>query len=209
MLANLLRPVWNKFVSGLGKASIRIGISPDMWTFLSLGYAVLSAVYLQKGLFWEGLGLSILMLAADALDGATARANGVSSTFGTILDHVVDRYAEFMLFTGLLLSGQVPPGTVMFSVSGMLMASYIRAKAESMDGIKNCTVGIAGRVEKLLLTYLGIALLAFDMPRFANYSFWLVGLLSHITAIQRILYARSLLMKHRLSEKNIVAHMEN
>src|SRR5512146_1866166 len=112
MLANLLRAMWNKLVAGLGQASIKIGIGPDAWTFLSLGYAVLSAIYIQRGLFWEGLALSILMLMADAMDGATARANGVSSKFGTILDHVVDRYAEFIVFTGLLLSGQIPGTTV-------------------------------------------------------------------------------------------------
>ncbi len=209
MLANLLRPVWNKFVAGVGRASIRIGIGPDAWTFLSLGYAVLSAIYIQRGLFWEGLALSILMLVADAMDGATARANGATGKFGTIFDHVVDRYAEFIVFTGLLLSGRIPGVTVMFTVSGMLMASYVRAKAESMGGIENCAVGIAGRVEKLILTYLGIALLAMGLPRFANYSFLLVGLLSHITAVQRILYARSLLMKPELSKKKIAAHIEN
>lgn len=204
MLANLARPLWNKIVSGIGKASLRIGVTPDMWTFISLGYGILAAVNISNGYFWNGLGLSVLMLLADAADGATARAKGVPGKFGMVFDHVIDRYVEFILFSGLLLSGKTSAGIVAFSVSGILMASYVRAKAESIKEIESCTVGIAGRVEKLILTYLGIAFLALDMAKLADYSFFIVGLISHITAIQRLLYVRSLLVVQTRTGQDVI-----
>ncbi len=204
MLANLFRPMWNKIIAGIGKASVQIGISPDIWTFLSFGCAILSAFYINHNDFWQGLILSISMLVADAADGSTARAKGVVSEFGTILDHVIDRYAEFLIFGGILLNGKASTMIMLFSISGVLMASYVRAKAESINGIKNCAVGIAGRVEKLILTYFGIAFLALGLTNYANGTFFIVGLISHVTAIQRLLYARMLLAVPSESSQNIV-----
>lgn len=204
MLANLLRPSWNKFVQGFGMLSARIGITPDMWTLFSLVMAIFSAYLLAKGHLWSGLVLSFFMLMADAFDGATARALGSSSTFGMILDHVVDRYAEFIIFSGLLLGKWFSSSAVLFAISGMLMASYVRAKAESTCDIKACTVGMAGRVEKLLLTYGAIALLAINLDTFAEMTVWGIGLISHITAIQRLFYARSQLSKLKSTTTIIV-----
>jgi phosphatidylglycerophosphate synthase len=208
MLANYFRPWWNKLIFNLGKASVTIGFNPDIWTFLSLGFAVLSALNLRNGKFWDALILAVAMLLADAMDGATARAKAAASKFGTILDHVVDRYAEFILFGGLLLGNWIPANTIIFSISGVLMASYVRAKAESVGGIENCAVGIAGRAEKLLLTYCGIALLALHQQALANYVFWAIGVISHVTVIQRIFYARSVLRDAPLLKKNIGTNSE-
>ena len=195
MMANLLRPIWNKFIMGLGKASTKIGITPNMWTFSSFLMAILAAVFLTQGYFWQGLGLSIAMLLADAMDGTTARAGGTSSKFGMVLDHVVDRYAEFIIFGGLLLSGQVSQEAIIFAISGMFMASYVRAKAESVGKGLSCTVGIAGRVEKLFLAYGAIILLALGFGHIAEYVFLLIGFISHITAGQRMVCARSYFLK--------------
>ena len=73
------------------------------------------------------------------------------------------------------------------------MASYTRAKAESIGGLKSCTVGIAERQEKLLLIICGsiIAWMYVSMQRvIMNVSFIIVGVLSHITVIQRLSYTR-------------------
>jgi hypothetical protein len=75
------------------------------------------------------------------------------------------------------------------------MASYVRAKAESAGGLSDCAVGLAGRAEKLILTYGGIILLAFNQPLMAEISFWVLGLIGNITAIQRLLYTRKMLLK--------------
>src|SRR5690606_39494607 len=106
--------------------------------------------------FWLGVVLILLMGLAASVGGAPARAGGTASSYGTVLDHVVDRYAEFLLLLGVMLSDTVAPAWVMFSLFGMVMASYVRARAESTDLLKSCNVGFAGRQEKLALLCVGL-----------------------------------------------------
>ena len=96
-----LRPLYNIFVMPLGKASVRLRISPDFWTLFSLLSAFVGAIFLHLGYFWWGLTFIIVMFMADSLDGATARASGNLSKFGTVFDHSIDRYAEFIVIGGL------------------------------------------------------------------------------------------------------------
>ena len=200
MLARL-RPLYNKIVIPLGNISYRLGFTPDFWTVFSLLSAGIAGVLLSMGHFWWGLFFVIVMYIADMLDGATARAGSTSNKFGTVLDHVVDRYAEFIVVTGLLLGGWISPAAAMFSSTGMIMASYVRAKAESAGGLSECTVGIAGRAEKLILIYGAIILLGLGIQNVAEYSFWLVGLISHITAVQRLLFTRAVILKRGLQNR--------
>ncbi|MEJ2597933.1 MAG: CDP-alcohol phosphatidyltransferase family protein [Anaerolineales bacterium] len=124
MLARL-RPFYNQFVVPLGKFSASIGLTPDFWTFSSLLISMFAAYLLSLGLFWWGLAAVLAMFAADAMDGATARATGCSSRFGTVLDHSIDRYAEFFVIGGLLVGGWISPLLAMFTASGVVMASYV------------------------------------------------------------------------------------
>jgi phosphatidylglycerophosphate synthase len=199
MLARL-RPLYNKLVVPLGKASANLGLTPDFWTLFSLFTAVLASILIYQGYFWWSLVMVIIMYLADMLDGATARAKGTSSKFGTVLDHVVDRYAEYIVLSGLLIGGWISPAAAMISSSGVIMASYVRAKAESAGNVPDCTVGIAGRAEKLILIYGAIIALGLGWRSLAEISIWIVGLISHITAVQRLIYARTVLLKQRAIE---------
>jgi phosphatidylglycerophosphate synthase len=203
MLARL-RPLYNKIIAPLGKLSCRLGFSADHWTVISLVFAIAAGYMLSQDQYWAGLLLGLLMYVADGLDGATARASGKSSGFGTVFDHTVDRYAEFILIGGLLLGGGISKFAAILSISGMIMASYVRAKAESAANITDCTVGIAGRAEKLILLFLGIVFLGVNLANFANYAFIILGIISHITAIQRLIYTRTqYLQKNQTQPKSL------
>jgi archaetidylinositol phosphate synthase len=204
MLARL-RPLYNKIIAPIGRLSHKLGLTADFWTIISLFFAIAAGYTLSQNQYWLGLILGILMYLADGLDGATARASGKTSGFGTVFDHTVDRYAEFILIGGLLLGGGISKFAAIFSASGMVMASYVRAKAESAAGILDCTVGIAGRAEKLILMFLGLIFLGVDLPKLAEYAFIAIGVISHITTIQRLLYTRvQYNLKNRVQTNTIV-----
>jgi phosphatidylglycerophosphate synthase len=191
MLANKFRSLYNAFVVPLGNASINLGITADTWTLLSLFASIIGGAFIALGEFWWGLALIIVMLVFDILDGATARASGRANYFGKIFDHVIDRYAEFFVVGGMAVGGWISPFIAMFISSGMVMASYVRAKAESTGAVSDCAVGIMGRVEKLLLIYLAVVFLGLELPNLAGTALVVVGILSHITAIQRLLFAKA------------------
>jgi phosphatidylglycerophosphate synthase len=199
MLARL-RPIYNKIIAPIGKLSCRLGFTADLWTVISLLFAFAAGYMLSQDQYWAGLVLGVIMYLADGLDGATARASGKASGFGTVFDHTVDRYAEFILIGGLLLGGGISAFAAILCISGMIMASYVRAKAEASAGISDCTVGIAGRAEKLILLFLGIIFLGVNLYNLAEYTFIIIGIISHITAIQRLLFTRTHYLRNNQSE---------
>jgi phosphatidylglycerophosphate synthase len=189
------RKLYEQVTIPLGRLCLRVGLTPDMLTLLSLCIGGVAAYAIARGAFIAGVLFILLMTAADVLDGATARAGGTANSFGTLLDHVVDRYAEFLILLGVMLSTAVAPGWAMFALFGMVMASYVRARAEASGKVASCDVGFAGRPEKLALLCAGMVLQRF-FPQLGllQWAVIAVGVVSHITALQRLLYARRIIL---------------
>lgn len=201
-----------------------------MITGLTVVVALVSAWFFAMGDLVTGLLFMILTVVMDMFDGAVARAAGLASKFGATFDHVLDRYAEFLFMLGLMIGPLV--GTAVswwtagdtfipwfwgfITLFGMIMASFTRAKAESVGGMESCTVGIAERQEKLILQFAGILLLIIpttnvwedlltpvpvlldfftmlDITNILTFCIVIVGVLSHITVAQRLLYAKKMI----------------
>jgi phosphatidylglycerophosphate synthase len=189
------RKLYEQVTIPLGRLCLRIGLTPDMLTLLSLCIGGIAAYLIAQDAFLLGILAILLMTAADVLDGATARAGGTANPFGTLLDHAVDRYAEFLILLGIMLSGVVAPGWAMFALFGMVMASYVRARAEASGKVASCDVGFAGRPEKVTLLCVGMLLQPFfPQLRLLQWAVIAVGVVSHITALQRLLYARRIIL---------------
>jgi len=169
----------------IGRSIGRSGISPNMISTLSLAAAILGAIaYASRQPVVGALGL-LGSGAIDMLDGSVARATGAVTKFGAVYDPVLDRYAEFAILFGMGFGGLVAWPWVVFSLCGMVMASYTRARAESAGGLEQCRVGIAERQEKIILLLIGSVL----QPLFSAALFFavvIVGILSHITVAQRL-----------------------
>jgi phosphatidylglycerophosphate synthase len=189
------RTIYERTTIPLGRICLRFGLTPDALTLISLGLGGFGAYATAQGHFWWGIVFILLMAAADVLDGATARAGGTANPYGTVFDHVVDRYAEFLILLGIMLSGAVSSGWAMFTIVGMIMASYVRARAESTGLVESCNVGFAGRQEKLGVLLLGMALQPIVPEwRLLEWATIIVGIFSHITAVQRLLYTRRVIL---------------
>ncbi|RLF25115.1 MAG: CDP-alcohol phosphatidyltransferase family protein [Thermoprotei archaeon] len=183
------REEYEKRMMPLGRALAALGISPNLMTFISLLISILCMFTLWRGDLMLSTMLLLLVGFTDMLDGSIARALGKTSRFGGVLDHVVDRYAEFFIMMGLGIGNIVRWEWIIFSLFGMIMASYTRAKAESIGGLRSCTVGIAERQEKLLLLMIGLLLHHYGLVDL-NHVVILIGVLSHITVLQRLEYTR-------------------
>jgi phosphatidylglycerophosphate synthase len=196
------RKLYEQATIPLGYLCLRAGLTPDMLTLLSLSLGGLAAYVIAQSAFLSGILLILLMAFVDTLDGATARAGGTANSYGTLFDHVSDRYAEFLILLGMMLSGVVAPGWAMFALFGMVMASYVRARAESSGKVASCDVGFAGRAEKLTLLIIGMGSQAFFLRvHILQWAVMAVGVLSHITAIQRLLYARRVILGDQASRR--------
>jgi phosphatidylglycerophosphate synthase len=172
----------------IGKGLGRLGATPNSISTLSLVMSFLAGyAYTTKLPLLGALGL-LLSGFIDMLDGAVARATGQASRFGAVYDHVLDRYAEFAVLIGIGLGGLVDWIWVVFCLFGMVMASFTRAKAESVGGLASCTVGVAERQEKIILLLVGSLVQPF-VPFGLMIAVIIIGVLSHITVVQRLHYA--------------------
>lgn len=186
-LLGRLREKYEAMMQPTGERLGKIGLRPNVMTTISLLVAVLAAV--AYGFGSPILGALGLLFSGfiDMLDGAVARAGGSATRFGAVYDHVLDRYAEFAVLLGIGVGHLADWVWVLFCLFGMVMASFVRAKAESVGGLKSCTVGVAERQEKIIILLFGSLFqpwTALALPL----AVIVVGILSHITVLQRLNY---------------------
>ncbi len=166
-------------------------LSPNSWTFLSILLAVGAAYFLAIGAFILGAFLFSLAALCDAVDGAVARYIKKASSKGAYLDTIVDRYVEFLIIAGLFLYN-LPSAFLdakmwlLIYLFGSVMTTYAKAAAKEKDIIKvQMTAGLIGRAERLVILFIGLLLAAIN-PVFLAYDIALLGILTNITALQRI-----------------------
>src|ERR1700734_2743304 len=141
------------------------GIPPNLITWCALVGNVWAGVLFAAGRFKAGGGMMILAGLCDLLDGPVARRQNRVSLFGGFLDSILDRYADLILFLGILVyyarvnrfMDAVLAGAAM---AGAVMASYAKARAESL--VPKAEVGFWARPGRLALMIL--AAIANRMP---------------------------------------------
>ena len=182
-----IRAKYQTAMQPVGKSLGRLGLTPNALTTISLIVALGAGTAYAVGSPILGALALLMSGVVDMLDGAVARATRSASRFGAVYDHVLDRYAEFFALAGIGLGGFSDWIWVIYCLFGMIMASFTRAKAESVGGLKHCTVGIAERQEKLIILLIGSILQPF-IAGSLMIAVIIVGTLSHATVIQRLRY---------------------
>ncbi|HKQ87008.1 MAG TPA: CDP-alcohol phosphatidyltransferase family protein [Candidatus Acidoferrales bacterium] len=159
-------------------------IPPNVITWSALVINLWAAVFFAAGRFRAGAGLMILAGLGDLLDGPVARRQGRVSLFGGFLESILDRYADLMLFLGLLVY-YVSVNRFLYAVlaciamAGAVMVSYAKARAESLVTLGE--VGFWERPERLVLMILGG--LVNRMPLVL----WIIAIGANVTVVHRIL----------------------
>lgn len=194
LIPSQVRNVLLRLIEPVAASLIRSRIHPNTITTLGTGLLLASAVGYASG--WVRTGGLLLLLAGigDILDGIVARRRGMTSKFGAFYDSTLDRIGEGAIFTGLALYFLRTEAAVaanwgvmlcMIALSGSLIVSYTRARAESLGF--DCKVGVAQRAERILA--LGIPTLLVGAGQRGQVLLIIVGVLAFvglITVVQRI-----------------------
>ncbi len=163
---------------------LKSDLHPNFLTFLGFFLSILTAYLYRTGLFVQAAIGLLLSGMCDAIDGEVARRSGKVTKFGAFLDSVLDRYSEIVIFVGLLIyymgSSAVVP--VVLALTGSLMVSYARARAEALG--EECRGGLLLRPERLALLFVGSL---FGAGIFV-YFLVAIAVLSNLTAVYRIYY---------------------
>ena len=161
------------------------GIPPNVITWSALVLNLWACAFFAAGRFAAAAGLMILAGLGDLLDGPVARRQSRVSKFGGFLESILDRYADLMLFLGLLVYyvrvNRFPYAILAgVAMAGAVMVSYAKARAESLGPAAD--VGFWERPERLVLMIIGA--LANQMEP----ALWILAIGPNITVVHRILH---------------------
>jgi len=189
MTLDQFRPQMQRVMQPVVDLIRKVGITPNALTIASFLVSALAGIAFYAG----GVVLGTVMVAFnavfDALDGALARDMGIAGIRGDFLDHVIDRYADIFIITGIFAGGAAPWPIGVFALTGVLMSSYLGTQAQAV-GIGRFYGGILGRADRLVLIIIAGTLTVLIPGELygLNYLGWLLvifGVLGHYTAFQR------------------------
>lgn len=174
----------------VARALARLGISANLLTGLGVLLNGVVALVIISGQFPLAGILLWVVNVLDLLDGAVARATGTEGRFGAFLDSLLDRYAEAVVFLGLLYwyvaSGQPALALLVYVAAlGSMLVSYARARAEGL-GVPGA-VGLLQRAERIVVLGLGL-LGTLVHPAALPVALTVVAVLTHFTVLQRLLH---------------------
>jgi archaetidylinositol phosphate synthase len=204
MLTKLKKKVQDMLTSE-ATAAHKIGLTPNMVSSTGLMLAFFSAmVYTiaQKQPLLIFLA-TILLLASgfcDTLDGVIARIYQQQSVFGGFLDSLSDRYADAVVYAGLIIGELCDPLWGLAALTGSMLVSYSRARAEAAE-IKMESVGFAERAERMLILAIVSFGTIFWFPAL-NIGIILLAVLSNLTVLQRGLHVYNSLKKKGNNREN-------
>ena len=208
-----LRSKIGAILSPLARLIVSLGITANMVTMFGLLVNLIAAFCLATDRL-VAAGLLILFGASfDMIDGAVARARTSTNSSGALLDSVIDRYSEAVIFLGALiyfhhLQNFIGVVLVFAAMIGSILVSYVRAKAEGLQ--IECKVGLMQRPERIILLALGVLVqgLIPDPYTFVQLNgiilkgiilfgvFAILAVTAHITAIHRLVFSFHKLSDH-------------
>jgi CDP-diacylglycerol--glycerol-3-phosphate 3-phosphatidyltransferase len=159
------------------------GVPPNVITWSALVLNLWAGILFAAGRFAAAGGMMMAAGLCDLLDGPVARHQKRVSMFGGFLDSILDRYADLILFLGILVYYAnvnrflyaVVAGAAM---AGAVMVSYAKARAESL--VPATDVGFWDRPERLVLMILGA------LVNRMQWVLWILAIGPNITVIHRI-----------------------
>ena len=181
-----------KTINPLGVRLARAGVTPDAITITgTVGATSAALIFFTQGWWFSGTMLIWGFVMLDVVDGAVARAGGMSTKFGAVLDSTADRLVDAAVFGSIAwyFARHDQPwmlaGCLLCLVLGSL-TSYVRARAEGVG--LTATVGIAERAERLIIILVGTGLSGehLRVPYVQAIAVWLLVAASTITVAQRL-----------------------
>jgi archaetidylinositol phosphate synthase len=190
MLTKLKEKV-QQMLAAEAKAAHKMGLTPNTISAIGIVLAFLSALAYAE---WHNrpayiLIATVLLLLSgfcDALDGILARLYQQTTAFGGFLDSLLDRYADAAVYAGLIVGGLCDALWGLIALTGSLLVSYSRARAEAA-GIKMESIGIAERPERIIILSIA-SITAICWLQALNIGIILLAILSNLTVLQRSVY---------------------
>jgi len=199
-----LRPRFMKYLEPVAELFVRLQITPNQISLLSLMAGIICALLFFQRDFLLG---SLALLASaifDLIDGSVARKTNAHTNFGAVFDWIVDKYVDALALLGIGLSGiqiisqyvHVAPmadfAVAAFAIIGSLMNTFIKPVVYAEIGYREKVegkiddplegIGFFGRPETFLVLIIG------GLAGFIWAAVIIIAVCTNLSAIQRIIY---------------------
>lgn len=190
------RAFWNRLFSPVAEGLIKLGVTPDMVTWVgTIGVCVGALWLFPQGEFFWGTMFVTAFVFSDIVDGTMARKLGRSSKYGAFLDSTLDRLGDAAVFGGIALWYAWGGDSKVYLCLALAclvlgsLTSYIRARAEALG--MEAKGGIAERSDRLvsILVMTGLSGI-FDLPILQQVTLWALAAASLITVGQRMIMVK-------------------
>lgn len=192
------------YIQPLSWIFLKLGISPNVITILSLLAGLACAYNYACSSFLIGSVFLFISAILDLLDGTVARHSGKETRFGAVFDWIADKYIDAIVIIGVGISAipivtrflDVPISwdfaVVAVAITGSLMNTFIKPVTYAEIGFserKNGKiedplegVGFFGRPETLIILGIG------GLIGYIWISIVIIAVCTNLSALQRIIY---------------------
>jgi len=143
-------------------------VNPNSITALSIVFAFLFSFSFYFKILLPSFFLLLVASYLDALDGAVARLSGKTSKKGDFLDHLTDRYVDFIIIFTLTISAFGNLYFGLFAVAGTFLSSYVGTQAQAV-GVNRFYGGFPGRADRLVIVMVAVIIQIFTTRIFGFY----------------------------------------
>lgn len=184
------KPWFTRQLNRIVTMAVARGWSPDAFTVVGVVFAAIAAAAIVFGLWPIVLVGLVGRLAGANLDGAVARARGVSRPVGFVLNEIGDRVSDLLPLTALaylaFTTGSVVALTL--GMAAIVAASWPTFIALAVAGAGGLRIngGPVGKAERTLIVFLAAVALSY-LPTVATLCITSVVVIagSTVTAITR------------------------
>jgi len=123
--------------------------------------------------------------ACNALDGLVSRELGVASSFGEVLNELIDRISDSLIFLSVINLASTNNTLGFMTLLVVILNSYLGILSKSAGG-KRQYGGLIGKADRMILISVAAVVIAiFDTTRIWNWFLWLILVGTSITFMQR------------------------
>lgn len=165
MLDSKIRPLWDKAMRPVGRALARTPLSPNAVTLMGVAIQGVVGWLIIEGRLATAGFVAISSALLDVFDGALAKAKGLVTKFGALLDSTTDRLSDALFFAPIAWLYGVDPdipardepwvaAVALVALVASFMVSYVKARAEAVG--YEAKVGLAERAERIILVIIAL-----------------------------------------------------
>jgi CDP-diacylglycerol--glycerol-3-phosphate 3-phosphatidyltransferase len=143
-----LKPWFTRRLTPILNAAVAYNVSPDAFTAAGVVAAGAAGVAIAFGIWPLAALFLVLRLAGANLDGAVARARGVSRPWGFVLNEIGDRASDLLTFAGLAVFAARLHGPGMHWLSWPVIQVLAAALAATLPTFASLAAAAAGATRR-------------------------------------------------------------